>query len=351
MQLAQDSNYYNAAGTDDSTTLMLMADAAIRDGMKLEIPGGKVSCIRKTVKLPVGLEYCGRYGRLPTGVVMPSPFVWGGPPGLPMFDVAAASKNIPGTPLKNICLIARTDGVDPPGNLLQYRGVDGYDGIVDTGSYLEEVWLQHGKGTGLSLMGGATNFYVSGGRIDDCGEFAFYSKGGSVTFNNNITITMGKRGKGIMDLDGENGFGSMLKLYGVHLESIGPFSTFKQGLYPFDRSGLIRLRVSPTATDVQHYISCDGLELDEPFTDWQGNDVVSHCVFQVVTLGNDPTKWHSNPNAWSRVSINCKSSKGIERQPDNFNPIWQIRPVGGDIPTIKRPANRGTGNYPSFVWP
>jgi hypothetical protein len=353
--LAGDSNYTTASDTDDRDALQALIDAASTSGVPgVVLPGRRTYRIGSpgdsvgiTITKPIIIQGVG--GLAENGVAGGGPYlVWGGDAGGTMFDVAFSSQNIPSVGFENLTICGRSDLTSPPATLIKYRGTGGAGtGIADTGSFLRNVWLQQCSGVALDLQSGATNFLIDGGRFDNWGTAALKTTGAaSVSITGNCTMAMGKAADCMIDLDGSTAFGTILKMYGTHLETDASLNeVYAGGTNPFDKRMLIRMRVNPALSYVQHHVYFDGLELAEPFTDALAVNILSHCLF-----GIDGTSGDSGIDTSKRVSIAGVMGKGLERGSTDAATDWETRIVGGNIHSTKRPPSFATGNFGIFQY-
>jgi hypothetical protein len=341
---AGDSNYVNGGGTNDAPEIQARMDAAVSaPGVSIAeiLAPSRVYRINSTLTVPVALIARGLGGRGggSANTAQPPTIVWNGAAGGTMLDVAAPVQNIPMTAFVNLCLTGRTDGVNRPGIGIRFRGTEGFQGAIDTGTLLDNVWLQN-IDTPLSIEGGCTNFIINGGRIDGWSNYGIdvAGLGASITICGNHTMAMDRACTGMIRLATTDS--SVLKLYGLHLEGNANADlneTFAGGANPFDKRGLIRLVVDVSKPDVQHRVYFDGLQLAEAF------GVPSHSLFQVTGTSSD-----GGLDTAKMFHIHGNLGMGLERGTGNSNVDDEIRILGGNLHASVRPPLFASGNFDEF---
>lgn len=349
-----DGSYVDGSGTDDSTALQVMVDAAVATGgvSVLEVPP-RIYRLNSTITIPRGITIRGLGSLVGTAPNQPPTFV--SSTGNPIFDVACAAANIPMVCFENICLTGRTDGMSHPVNLLKFRGTGGFDAAIDTGTILRNVWLQQCSGDALHIEDGATNFLIENGRFDSWGGYAIYATGASVsmTIAGNTTMAMeetagGVTPDGMMFFDGETSGNSFVYCDGLHLETnISCSESYAGGANPYDRRGLIRFGVNAGISNVQHKFYASAINLDEPFYvdgNPMSDPILSHSVFQVTATSTADSNLDNSRMAHVKVIL----GEGLERGTTDSASDFEIRILGGRIATNERPPTFGCGNFGDF---
>ena len=325
-----DASYVDGSGTNDGPELQARINAALgTPGVSIAslLMPNRVYRINSTLTIDAGLFLEGTGGRggnlANTG--QPPTIVWNGAAGGTMIDVAVAAQNIPMTAFRNLCLTGRTDGNFRPGIGIRFRGTGGNQGSIDTGTILDNVWIQNIT-TPLSIEGGATNFFINGGRMDAWSGYAIDVAGqaASITIGGNFTAANAFANDGFLRLATTDY--SIVKLYGLHLEAATLNQTFATGTNPFDRRGLIRLVVDVSKSATQHKVYCDGLQLACPF------GIPSFSTFQVTGTSAD-----SGLDTSKMIHIHGAVLVGVERGVTNANANDEIRVLGGNLHNTVRP--------------
>jgi hypothetical protein len=246
-------------------------------------------------------------------------------------------------------ITGRSDGSTQPSNCILFRGTGGVNtGIVDSGTYFDNVWLMRCSGDALRMEQGATNVTWRNGRFETWGDYAIYMAGGSLTLDGNPTLTNQLTCKGMIDLDGEtNSKRCVLKVIGAKLEHEILAQTWDGTggtgftVYPFDKRGLIRCRIDRAYSGQQHKLYLAGLEVYTIFS------IPSYSIVQATSTTTDD----ANLDITRRVSINADECIGVWRDPDQTQVNDIVRTYGGRVHAAHRPTQDAgySNNVSQFI--
>lgn len=327
------SDYHTGGGHDDTQAFKDARDAAIASGGNAQVivPSGTYR-ISSTLTWPQSLHLIGM-GSSMFNASGPPRLLWDGADAGVMIDVAVASSNIFGTMFKNICIASGSGITNKLACGIRYRGTGGNAGAADGGSGLENVWFEQIVGNGLELLGGATNFFIRGGRFDAItGGWGIYSGRcyGRITIDGMTNWVGGgaTNGKGFIRIDGEtavDGEDFFLTINGIQTEMNDPIETsYASGTKPYDKAGLISLGVPTGVFGMQYHLSING---------WDHNPGATGPSYSAILM----TGPGSAEETVTAVSLSIHNSHGLHSVAVNDDAVNnEVRLLGGNIPAGDR---------------
>lgn len=339
------SNYVDGGGQDDTTYIQALYNAAGAAGGTAHVifPGRRTYRVTSTIVVPQGVNTLGLGGLGDGGSTNPPIILWDGNATDGVFTVATSSGNVFGTAFSNISIRGGGNITNKPKWGVKFVSSGGpSEAKVDTGTFFDNVWFAGINGNAVHLgLGGATNFFLRGGRFDGTyGGYGIYAPLTSASYNANINIydttyanvaNGGVAGKGFLHLDAEGvaGFaGSQVLICGFHMEgSVSLEETFSTGSNPYDKRGVIRCGVAPGLNVIQHRLTMINCTY-RPAADLAANSWVQ-------VTANSGTDTEASDKVYARI-INGIGLSDSQSGSGDAGTTNEIRIFGGKVPAERR---------------
>ncbi len=337
---------YNTGGGQDDTTYIQAAytAAAASGGRSIVVfPGHRTYRITSTITVPQGIQTLGLGGQDSSGFGIAPQLVWDGVNNGVAVSVTGSGGYAIHTLFQNIGVISGNSITNKLACGVRFAST----ARPESGTGFIDCWFQTINGNAIEVLGGATNFYIVGGRFDSVyGGYGLYvelpggaSFTGTISGNTNWVGGNDGQGKGFVFMNGEAaGSGeSHLAITGIHTEVNQDLTeTYSSGTFPSDKQGIIRLGTDATFSGLQHHLSVDG------WYNGHGSGLKSYSAVQITaTSGTDATA--SNHARFVLTNGNtCHVFVSSDSGATN-----EARLVGGMVPTERRYTHRSARQ--SFV--
>jgi hypothetical protein len=346
------SHNTEGVGADDTAAIQETYDAAgSASGFRFVVfPGHRTYRVTSSIEPVSGVYTIGYGAQNAAGTGSVPTIVWDGVEDGTVFDVASPSQNMTSNLYENVQIMGKAapagagDYVGAADALIKFRPTGGNAAKLDTGTALRNVWLNYSKGDALQILGhGATNFWIQGGRWDQCGGYGIYMRivSSSILGIAEVTWDSGQIGsRGFLHLDaqdpGTNNAFVQCHIDTVHTEASNPLEEIEPtGTDPADRRGLIVCTITPASGRVQHFLTLDNMMLLGA-----SGDKPSHSL--VLMKGGTPTQNKA------RLSLNGRNIRGFSG--DGTGAIGERIPIGGIPSADKSPYT--SGHYSEIrYWP
>lgn len=341
-----DSHYSTGGGTDDTAAFQAAYNEAISSsgcGI-VAIPGNHTYRITSQLNVPRGVTTIGTGGRDGQSNDTPATIVWDGSSGTNVFSIITANASIFTTNFVNFMVTGKSAGARPT-HAFYFAGSSGGAAKLDSGTYFKDMWVFLIDGDGIYLgNSGATNFWLSGGRFDSIyGGYAIKAdlsgSGKSVIMQmDHVTYQGGTagQGNGFLFMDGEAATSigqSWININGLHSEINQTLNqTFAAGTNPFDKRGIVRLGVSSSLTQMQHWLNVNGWTNSNP------GGLDSYASVQITAAAG------TTADASDCVGFNIDLCSGLSNlNVSDTAATDEVRVVGGMVPATR--AYPWAGNY------